>query len=159
MKTLFERFEEKYIPEPNSGCWLWTARACGTGYGEIYVEGKIKRAHRVAYELHKSSIPEDKATAHGVCVLHRCDTPLCVNPDHLFLGTNADNMADKAKKGRAVTNKFAGETNGQSKLTESQAKAVYEHEGTRLEISEKFGISISQVARIKTKQRWAHIHE
>lgn len=98
-KTLKEKFDEKYIPDPNTGCWLWSASLYKDGYGQIVDKESRrspKRAHRVSYELYNGPISDD------VLVLHRCDTPACVNPDHLFLGTHNDNMKDKVKKGRNV---------------------------------------------------------
>jgi hypothetical protein len=89
-----ERFASKYIPEPNSGCWLWIASCVTGGYGKFFFQGKYRRAHRVAWVLHRGLIPP------GLDVLHRCDTSCCVNPDHLFLGTDSVNMRDCVRKGR-----------------------------------------------------------
>ncbi len=93
MRTIQERFESKYVKAP-SGCWLWQACKDSDGYGYLQVAGKSLGAHRVSWKLINGSVPE------GLYVLHSCDTPSCVNPDHLFVGTNTDNMRDKVKKGR-----------------------------------------------------------
>lgn len=88
-----ERFMSRVAVDPD-GCWLWTGLADQHGYGRIHFEGRVTRAHRVSWMIHEGPIPE------GQKVLHRCDTPACVRPDHLFLGTQADNMADMNAKGR-----------------------------------------------------------
>ncbi len=91
------RFEEKFLVDPNSGCWLWTGSVCSKGYGR-FVSARVRvaplLAHRVAYEHFIGPIPE----RHYVC--HRCDVPSCVNPAHLFVGTQGDNMRDSLRKGR-----------------------------------------------------------
>ena len=92
------RFWRK-VAKHSSGCWLWYGARNGNGYGVCGAGGLKWLAHRVAWELSCGPIPEG-GDYHGTCVLHRCDVPLCVNPDHLFLGTQADNMRDKAEKGR-----------------------------------------------------------
>lgn len=90
-----DRFNSKWIPEPNSGCWLWDGAQLPRGYGIL---GKGRRgkgyyyAHRLSYQLHRGEVPD------GLSVLHRCDVPSCVNPDHLFLGTQKTNMEDKKAK-------------------------------------------------------------
>lgn len=95
-------FEENFSPEPNSGCWLWL-RACTTaGYGEIFFKGRMEYAHRVSAHLYK-----DFDLDSDLHVLHRCDVKCCVNPDHLFIGTNRDNVIDRNNKG-GRTNQNSG---------------------------------------------------
>lgn len=92
--TRLEKFENQYVPEPNSGCWLWLGGMYGSGYGAtIDAQGITNGAHRAAYELHVGVIPA------GAVVRHKCDVKLCVNPTHLLLGTQADNIADVVARG------------------------------------------------------------
>lgn len=94
MHSLAERLSQ-YEIDPVTGCWLWSAGRGGMGYGVVVVGAGKKPAHRASYEFHVGPIPP------GAHVCHRCDTPLCIRPDHLFLGSHADNMADMAAKNRA----------------------------------------------------------
>lgn len=100
-ESLKDRLERNYIPEPNSGCWLWLASENPRGYGQVWDidEGRAIVAHRASYKVFVGPIPE------GARVLHKCDTPLCINPDHLFLGTQQDNLLDMATKGRGRKSK------------------------------------------------------
>lgn len=95
--TLKERLYGR-IEKAESGCWLWTGsklKRKGREYGQIRVNGKTSKAHAVSYKIHKGEIPK------GLWVLHSCDNPSCVNPEHLWLGTAKDNTADMYEKGRA----------------------------------------------------------
>lgn len=97
MKTAMQRFEEKFIPEPMSGCWLWTGSLNNKGYGQFrinYPPKKLWLAHRWLYTQLMGEIPT------GLVLRHSCDTPACVNPDHLETGTNSDNVQDMLKRGR-----------------------------------------------------------
>ncbi len=91
-----DRFDDFTVPEPNTGCLLWLAGIASNGYGVLRHQGHSYLAHRFAYERQHGPIPA------GLCVCHVCDTRLCVNPAHMFLGTHADNVRDKVKKGRTV---------------------------------------------------------
>ena len=151
--TVLERFNAKWEPVPHCGCWLWTACVRQSdGYGTLGIKGKTKAAHRVSWEIHNGPIPE------GLCVLHRCDVPTCVNPDHLFLGTKADNTADMIAKGRAK-GYTPGETHHNSKLTRSEVLEIRSGRGVfeKYELAEMYGVSCNNISQIQTRKRWAHV--
>ena|SRR3990167_8473917 len=96
MKSILQKIEEKYEPEPNSGCWLWTGAITYGGYGVLKIGNTMTTAHRVSYELHKGKIPE------GLQLDHLCRVRCCVNPDHLEPVTNKENMRRGLGNGPAV---------------------------------------------------------
>lgn len=154
--TRKELIEARSIPEPNSGCWLWMnatqSRAKPShGYGAIRISGKTVRAHRVSYEAHKGEIPD------GMCVLHRCDNPSCVNPDHLFLGTMADNNNDRDNKGRTKTNPRHGEEHGMVKLTPEQVLEIRQSPLKQRDTAKQYGVHQAQVHRIKSRKSWKYL--
>ena len=112
--SLLQRFLNN-VSKPNgeNGCWVWTKSVDKNGYGICRING-IRRAHRASYALLIGPIPK------GLLVLHHCDSPPCVNPKHLWVGTNRDNVDDMLRKKRSLT----GEKNTQSKLTEEQILAI-----------------------------------
>lgn len=136
-------------------CWEWTG-STRTGYGAIYVNGSTISAHRYSYELANGPIPQSDGY-HGTCVLHICDNRKCVNPAHLFLGSAADNNADKASKGRARSRAQKGERNGQSKLTADIVRQIRAADGPQRSIAKRFGVAQATVGRIRLKQHWRHI--
>ena len=144
--SIQERFESYISPEPNSGCWLWMGFG-SLDYGCISIKSRPIKAHRMAYELYKGQIPQ------GLHVLHKCDVRCCVNPDHLFLGTNADNVADKVAKGRQAKDRPMGK----AKFSVELVRAIRAAEGSQWEIARRFGVSRSQVVRIRKRQAWRHL--
>lgn len=151
MKSLFQqKFEDQYIPEPMSGCWLWTGRMGNTGYGSVFYHKTIG-AHRASWKLYRGKIPN------GLYVLHKCDTRPCVNPEHLFLGTQSDNMKDMVKKGRSTIGQKFGELSPLAKLSEKDVICIFKDKHTQRVIAKKYGIAQSTVYKIKNKKRWFHI--
>lgn len=151
-ETTKDRFERYISPEPNSGCWLWDGGTNGRGYGIFCLHGRSGGAHRASYQLYKGAIPA------GLLVLHKCDVPPCVNPDHLFLGAHADNTADMWKKGRARRGRpgnVSGENNGRAKLTTADVLAIRSSSETNMALARRFGVDNSQISRVRLHHRWA----
>ena len=153
MKSLEERFNEKWIPVPESGCWLWVgAQANPKGYGVMTVNQKNILAHHVAYQLHVGPIDPGKQ------ILHSCDVPSCVNPNHLRLGTAKENSQDMVRKRRSCK----GIRNSQSKLTESEVKEIRRLLNATPNIHQKnlakqFGVTPMVITNIKHRRSWTHV--
>ncbi len=122
-----------------SDCIIWSKGCTGRGYGAAYVDGKQIPAHRLSWQTHNGLIPK------GLCVLHKCDNRRCVNPDHLFLGTNRDNTADMIRKGRH---------GGNYKLSRTQAAEIRSSTEDSRVLSQRYGVSRLHVYDIKAKRYW-----
>lgn len=142
VEILFSRVVE----DPQSGCWLWQGCYVGRGYGGIWYDNQTLRVHRVSWIHHKGSIPQ------GICVLHKCDVRNCVNPNHLFLGTKADNIKDMCSKNRNAH--LDGERNGSTHLTEAQVLAIYFDNRLQREIAKDYDITRSAISLIKLGKTW-----
>lgn len=157
-----KRFAQSYIPEPNSGCWLWLGSLRGSlGYGRIKVDGKTISAHRYSWQLANGPIPP------GLVVCHRCDNPACVNPDHLFAGTQADNIADCRNKGRFADNTWTsgfrrhiakpGAKNRFAKLTEADVIDIRADRRRYVKIAPEYSVTPECISAIKRRLTWKHI--
>lgn len=139
-----ERFESRF--NKTDGCWIWEASKTWDGYGRFYFNHRQHLAHRVAYEIYKGKIPD------GLIICHKCDTPSCVNPDHLFLGTHKDNAQDMISKGRKFITE--GETHPMHKLTWDKVKEIRQDTRTQKEIALTYGVSRSMIGMIKQNKFW-----
>jgi hypothetical protein len=148
MNAIAAIIESRSIPEPNSGCWLWTGTLFSSGYGRVKRGGKHYRAHRDSFAVYKGPIPS------GMLVCHTCDTRSCVNPEHLFLGTPRDNMLDMARKGRGRFPESVGEANGRAKLTAADVSAIRADSRSHRVIAAEFGVCKTQITTIKAGKGW-----
>lgn len=150
------RFENRFAAVPDAGCWIWIGDQTASGYGRMRVEGKQVLAHRVSYELHRGFIAE------GIFVCHKCDVRLCVNPDHLFLGTQKDNVTDMIQKGRnsrsGAINPVKHERHHKAKINKQQAAEIFQlawfSPMSQREIGEAYGLSQTNVSVIKHGLAW-----
>jgi hypothetical protein len=161
-----ERFDHYSPDRPADGCWEWTGVRNEKGYGQLRTMTEsgsaLERAHRLAWEFEYGAIPK------GMLVMHRCDNPPCVRPDHLFIGTPADNMADKIAKGRAWRHPRRdlrktvqrGEASGKAaKLTAEQVRQIRARADTSTfkALGREFGVTGSQIGMIVRRKSWAHV--
>lgn len=125
-------------------CWLWTGSKNKQGYGYFKVNGKVEKAHRISYFIHNGKIPNKRN------ILHSCDNPFCVNPKHLFAGTQSENMIDCVKKKRHQN----------QILTEKQIpiiRKMYKEGKSQVEIGRKFGVARETIKNVITNIRWAYV--
>jgi len=145
-----KRFLDKV--DKRGTCWLWTACAFDDGYGAFQLSHPLRtvRAHRFSFVVH------NKTKITDLQVLHRCDTPLCVRPSHLFLGSHADNMIDRMQKGRQPKE----ERNGRARLTVEQVHAI--RQAARLgrpqiELAQQFEVDAATINHIVRRRTWKHV--
>lgn len=142
-----ERFLSSIKPSEESDCLLWTGLLDKKGYGRFWFDGAIIAAHRYAYFRKHGEIPE------GIEICHRCDIPGCVNDEHLFPGTHADNMQDMCAKER---NCF-GERHVIAKLTDDAVREIRSSDQPISKLAEKFGVSISTASSARSGRTWRHV--
>lgn len=148
---LADRFWSKV--QKTDSCWLWQRQLNNKGYGCFSLcagatpNSRNVYAHRLAWILTHGDIPAD------MCVLHRCDVPACVNPDHLFLGTQIENIADRSKKQRTRH----GTTHPRAKLTEAQVRSIRADLRPQRAIAAAYGMGQPAVCEIKNRKTWRHV--
>lgn len=152
IKISFEdRFWSKVNKKDQDECWVWQGAKEAQGYGKLATTGAQKgmKAHQASYKIHFGEIPK------GLCVCHKCDNPPCVNPNHLFLGTHAENMRDKVLKGREYDRR--GEKNPNVKITWKKVAEVIrlvKSGKTQVEVAGMFDLSQNAVSRIVSGKSW-----
>lgn len=137
----------KHIVPDENGCWPWPGTIESNGYGRGNVDNKQQWAHRLSYAHHKGPIPA------GFVVCHTCDVRHCVNPDHLFVGSIADNQRDMKLKGRASR----GERSKSAKLTEADIRSIRTDPRPGWKIAEAYGVSQTTISEVRSRKVWAHV--
>lgn len=150
-RPIEERFWKKVNKSSPTECWLWMGAKHPDGYGQICKDGQSVHAHRIAWELTYGEIPK------GMSVLHRCDQPSCVNPTHLFLGNQIDNIKDMCSKKRDKHPR--GENHVGAKLTIIQVSEIRgalrnNYKGLVPQLAMKYGVSIGAIRGIKSNRTW-----
>jgi len=146
-KTTKQRFYEKTGID-----WIWMGCKNNHGYGTLFVDGRHKYAHRISYEIHNGKIPN------GMCVLHTCDDPACVNPEHLHLGTQKINAYERETRNRG--NHVTGEKNGRSKFTIEQILEIRKKSASGIsnrKLAKEYGVVNSTIHFIKSRQHWKSV--
>ena len=146
-----ERIEAKVLRIPEAGCWVWMGSTQVRGYGEIISNNRKHLAHRASYEAFVGKIPK------GMYVCHACDNVACVNPNHLFLGTQKQNLQDMANKGRSTR----GVKNPMAKLTEEQVKEIkqgFAAAKTDMELAKQFNMSRQGINGIRKGKLWSYVN-
>lgn len=165
-RPLRDRFDEKWTPEPNSGCWLWTGSVDRRGYGQLRVSTRdLRYATHVALRLYQGRI-----LGKGECACHRCDNPACVNPDHLFVGSHQENMQDAIHKGRMNLDglrlgqgvkpaevRARGERVGGAKLTDDLVRQIRADPASAYSLAKRFGVAKRTILSVRHRRTWAHI--
>ncbi len=147
---LIERFEKNIERITECGCWIWMLHCSPKGYGRITPKSHVSTtAHRISWNIFNGEIPV------GMCVLHRCDTPSCVNPHHLFLGTYTDNNIDRVIKKRSRN--LHGDSSPLSKVTAKQVVEMRASKNSQLSLSKKYSLSTTEVCRIINRKVWRSI--
>lgn len=144
---MLERFMSKVSPCPNTGCWLWDGSGEKRGYAFFRVGPKVTRAHRVSYALFCSEIPDGKD------VLHSCDVRCCVNPEHLFLGDDAANVADRQSKQRQAR----GLRNAKARLDSDKVAFIRASDLKHTELAKMFGVSAVSILKVRQGKHWSHV--
>jgi len=173
ISELIERLDRHVMPEPNSGCWIWLGAMQSGGYGSVWFGNRTERVHRVSWIAHFGEIPE------RLCVCHRCDVRLCINPEHLFLGTLLENNQDRHVKGRdfIATNRAAalgilakarshvrvtpsGTINANARLREEDIPAIraaFAEGVSTHELARRYGVTQPTMWRVTSGKGWQHV--
>jgi hypothetical protein len=152
--SLAAKLANKFIIDDAAGCWNWIAATNARGYGVVGRGGRgagLHKAHRASWMVHRGDIPD------GMWVLHKCDNPRCINPEHLYLGDHQQNVRDMVSRGRNVIPDNRGERASWAKLTAEAARDIKSRRLTGREFAELYRVSLSAVRRIWEGKNWSSL--
>jgi hypothetical protein len=166
-RKIKNRFWSKVNITQDGQCWNWNASINRSGYGQFWLDDKMRLAHRIAFAIYNNdlSIIYNTKNYHKCnntfkCILHKCDNKKCCNPNHLFIGTNADNIKDKINKNRQQH--MRGSSNGYSKLKENDILEIRKNyiprkNGGMIFLAKKYNVSTTNICDIIKRKTWKHI--
>lgn len=147
-----DRFWKYVNVASENDCWIWTGTLDANGYGVYSAKRVLYKAHRVSYFLHHKSIDKN------LMCCHSCDNPPCVNPNHLWLGTQGENSLDRHKKGRTRTGHLRGQDNPGAKLTENDVRFIRKNhnhcEFSTRKLAAMFGVCQTKIRQVLSGQAW-----
>lgn len=156
-EEVIERLEEKYVEDDDTNCWEWTAATNKSGYGRIRIDDVLRYAHRVSYRIHVGDLDD------GAQVNHRCHNPRCINPDHLYSGTQKDNIEDAIEQGEFLESKPRAQDNPNTVLTEEQVREIRqlyrETDHTQRSLASKFDVSKGAIQDVLERKSWDHLDD
>ena len=147
--NVLDRFQAKYVINETTKCWEWCASINSNGYGTFRLDGETLGAHCVSHLLFKGPYSNQ--------VLHSCDNRRCVNPDHLFDGTQSDNMKDMVAKGRRVHSGLKGSRHPCARLTEEDVVKIRESTLPMQALADQFGLTNGSIRNIRARRSWRHV--
>lgn len=134
------------IDYADNGCWEWNGSQDSHGYGKMNFQGRMRRTHVISFIIHRGSINE-------MLVLHSCDNRKCCNPEHLFLGTHADNCLDKVRKNRHARGRMLPT----AKLTDALVVEIRKSKESALIMAKRYGVHLSVITHVKERRSWKHV--
>lgn len=146
-----ERIEKYTLPEPNSGCWLWIGACGSSGYPQLTVIDEVTGRPK-SVRLHRYVCEQTHGSQNDLYALHKCDVKVCLNPAHIYYGTQKENVSDAYARGKVKSK--AGENSKLNKLTWSDVEEIRSSSETNVNLSKKYGVAPSRISEVRAMKAW-----